>query len=114
MHLLYTSPYRTLTLSKWVLFNVLSADGNVFEEALSGMSAALLHWVLGTQGKNSQVLEGQQQFDKSQVQLLSKDLTNLITLILYVGEVDRNVALAISKIKHLQYSGLQIKQKSHQ
>lgn len=88
-----------LTLSKWVLFNVLSADGNVLEEALSSMSAAFLHWVLGTQGENSQVLEGQQQFDKSQVQLLSKDLTDLIALILQVRQADRNAAISIQQTK---------------
>lgn len=76
---------RTLTLSKWVLFDVLSADGDVFEEALSGMGAALLHRVLGTQREYSQVLQRQQQFDKSQVQFLSKNLTNLIALILQAG-----------------------------
>lgn len=81
------------------MFNVLSADGNVFEEALAGMSAALLHWVLGTQGENSQVLEGQQQFDKSQVQLLSKDLTDLIALILHVRQADRNAAISIHQTK---------------
>lgn len=75
----------TQTLSEWVLFDVLSADGDVFEEALSGVSTALLHRVLGTQGEDGQVLQWQQQFDKSQVQLLSKDLTNLVALILYRG-----------------------------
>lgn len=76
------------------MFDVLSADGNVFEEALSGMSTALLHRVLGTEGKNSQVLKGQQQFDKSQVQLLSKDLTNLIALVLDARTVDTNTAFS--------------------
>lgn len=80
-----TSTGGALTLSEWVLFDVLSADGDVFEEALSGVGAALLHWVLGTQGEDSQVLEGQHQFDECQVQLLSKDLTNLVALILQVG-----------------------------
>lgn len=60
-------PHRTLTLSEGVLFDVLSADGDVFEEALSGVSTAFLHRVLGTQGEDSQVLQGQQQLDKSQV-----------------------------------------------
>lgn len=46
------------------------------------MGTALLHRVLGTQGEDSQVLQGKQQFDKSQVQLLRKDLTNLVALIL--------------------------------
>lgn len=76
---------RTLTLSEWVLFDVLSADGDVFEEALSGVGTALLHRVLGTQREDSQVLQRQQQFDKSQVQFLSKNLTNLIALILQAG-----------------------------
>lgn len=81
---------NVLTLSEGVLFDVFSADGNVFEEALSGVSAALLHWVLGTQGENSQVLERQQQFDQGQVQLLSKDLTHLIALILHERQADRD------------------------
>lgn len=57
------------------------------------MSTALLHRVLGTEGENSQVLKGQQQLDKSQVQLLSKDLTNLIALVLDARTVDTNTAL---------------------
>lgn len=65
------------------MLDVLSADGDVFEEALSGVGAALLHRVLGAQGEHGQVLQGQQQFDQSQVQLLSKDLTDLVALILY-------------------------------
>lgn len=76
---------RELTLSEGVLFDVLSADGDVFEEALSGMCAALLHRVLGAQSEHSQVFEGQQQFHKSQVQLLCKDLTNLVALVLHGG-----------------------------
>lgn len=76
---------RELTLSEGVLFDVLSADGDVFEEALSGMCAALLHRVLGAQSEHSQVFEGQQQFHKSQVQLLCKDLTNLVALVLHEG-----------------------------
>ena len=76
----------TLTLSERVLFDELSADGDVFEEALSGVGAALLHRVLGTQGKHRQVLEGKHQFDKSQVKLLSKDLTNLVALILHTEQ----------------------------
>lgn len=68
------------------MFDVLSADGDVFEEALSGVGTALLHRVLGTQGEDSQVLQGQQQFDEGQVQLLSKDLTNLVALVLQVGK----------------------------
>lgn len=71
------------TLSEWVLFDVLSADGDVFEEALSGVGAALLHRVLGTQGEDGQVLQGQHQFDEGQVQLLSEDLTNLVALVLH-------------------------------
>lgn len=81
-----TSIGWTRTLSEWVLFDVLSADGDVFEEALSGVGTALLHRVLGTQGEDSQVLQGQQQFDEGQVQLLSKDLTNLVALVLQVGK----------------------------
>lgn len=81
-----TSTGWTQTLSEWVLFDVLSADGDVFEEALSGVGTALLHRVLGTQGEDSQVLQGQQQFDEGQVQLLSKDLTNLVALVLQVGK----------------------------
>lgn len=81
-----TSIGWTQTLSEWVLFDVLSADGDVFEEALSGVGTALLHRVLGTQGEDSQVLQGQQQFDEGQVQLLSKDLTNLVALVLQVGK----------------------------
>lgn len=46
------------------------------------MGTALLHRVLGTQGEDSQVLQRQQQFDESQVQLLSKDLPDLVALIL--------------------------------
>lgn len=49
------------------------------------MSAPLLHRVLGTQGEDGQVLQGEQQFDESQVQLLSEDLTNLIALVLQAG-----------------------------
>lgn len=75
------------TLSKWVLFDVLSADGDVFEEALSGVGASLFHWVLGTQGENGQILQWQHQFNESQVQLLSKDLTNLVALILHQVEI---------------------------
>lgn len=81
-----TSIGWTRTLSEWVLFDVLSADGDVFQEALSGVGTALLHRVLGTQGEDSQVLQGQQQFDEGQVQLLSKDLTNLVALVLQVGK----------------------------
>ncbi|KAA8594845.1 hypothetical protein FQN60_011980, partial [Etheostoma spectabile] len=55
-----------LTLSKRILFDELSADRNVFEEALPGMGTALLHWVLGTQGEDGEVLQGQHQFDESQ------------------------------------------------
>lgn len=77
-----------LTLSEGVLFDVLSADRDVFEEALSGVGTALLHRVLGTQSKNSQVLQRQQQFDERQVQLLCKDLSDLIALILS-GESSR-------------------------
>lgn len=50
------------------------------------MGTALLHRVLGTQGEDSQVLQRQQQFDESQVQLLGKDLAHLVALILQVGE----------------------------
>lgn len=50
------------------------------------MGTALLHRVLGTQGEDSQVLQRQQQFDKSQVQLLGKDLAHLVALILQVEE----------------------------
>lgn len=71
-----------LTLSERVLFDVLSADGDVLQEALSGMGASLLHWVLGTQGEDGQVLEWQQQFDEGQVQLLGKDLPHLVALVL--------------------------------
>lgn len=46
------------------------------------MGAALLHWVLGTQGEDGQVLKWQQQFDESQVQLLGKDLAHLVALVL--------------------------------
>lgn len=75
-----------LTLSEWVLFDVLSADGDVFEEALSGVGAALLHRVLGTQGEHCQVLQRQSQFDQRQVQLLGEDLTHLVALVLDVRE----------------------------
>lgn len=71
-----------LTLSKRVLFDVLSADGDVLQEALSGVGAPLLHWVLGTQGEDGQVLERQQQLDEGQVQLLGKDLPHLVALVL--------------------------------
>lgn len=74
-----------LTLSKRVLFDVLSADGDVLQEALSGVGTALLHWVLGTQGEDGQVLQWQQQFDESQVQLLGKDLAHLVALVLQAG-----------------------------
>lgn len=49
------------------------------------MGAALLHWVLGTQGEHGQVLERQQQFDEGQVQLLGKDLAHLVALVLQAG-----------------------------
>ncbi|TNN69384.1 hypothetical protein EYF80_020385 [Liparis tanakae] len=50
--------------------------------ALSGVCAALLHRVFGAQGKDGEVFQGQHQFDESQVQLLSEDLTNLVALVL--------------------------------
>lgn len=58
------------------------------------MSTALLHRVLGTKSENSQVLEGQQQFDQSQVQLLSKDLTDLVALVLDAGTEDAKAAVS--------------------
>lgn len=73
---------KKLTLSKRVLFDVLSADGNVLQEALSGVGTPLLHWVLGTEGEHGQVLQWQQQFDEGQVQLLGKDLPHLVAFVL--------------------------------
>lgn len=46
------------------------------------MGTALLHWVLGTQGEDGQVLQWQQQFGEGQVQLLGKDLAHLVALVL--------------------------------
>lgn len=46
------------------------------------MGTPLLHWVLGTQGKDGQVLQWQQQLDEGQVQLLGKDLAHLVALVL--------------------------------
>lgn len=49
------------------------------------MGTALLHWVLGTQGEDGQVLQWQQQFGEGQVQLLGKDLAHLVALVLQAG-----------------------------
>lgn len=49
------------------------------------MRAALLHRILGAQGEDGEVLQGQHQLGESQVQLLREDLTDLVALVLYVG-----------------------------
>ncbi len=75
-------PKTLSTMGHGVLFDVLSADTDVLEQALSGMSTALFHWVFSAQCKYSHVLQRQQQLHQSHVHLLSKDLAHLITLIL--------------------------------
>lgn len=44
-----------------ILFDVLSADTDVLEQALPGVSASLFYWIFSAQSKHSHVLQGQQQ-----------------------------------------------------
>lgn len=48
-----------------ILFDVLSADIDVLEQALSGMSTSLFYWVFSAQSKHSHVLQWQQQLHQS-------------------------------------------------
>lgn len=80
---MYSCSCSRRTLSEWVLFDVLSTDGDVFEEALSGMGTALLDRVLGTKSEHGQVLQGQHELDQSEMQLLCKNLTDLVALVLF-------------------------------
>lgn len=71
-----------LTADCGVLLDVLPAQVDVFDEALASVSPALLHRVFGAQREHGQVLQRQPQPTQTLVQLLSKSLTHLVTLVL--------------------------------
>lgn len=65
-----------------MLFQVLPAQVDVFDQALTGVRPALLHRVFGTQREHGQVLERQTQSAQAFVQLLGEGLSHLIALVL--------------------------------
>lgn len=71
-----------------MLFEVLSADVDVFHQALSSVRPPLLHGVLGTQSEHGHVLERQTEATQTPVELLGKALSHLVALVLVHGQED--------------------------
>lgn len=65
-----------------VLFEVLSADVDIFHQALARVSPPLLHGVLGAQSEHRHVLQRQTEAAKPPVELLGKTLSHLVALVL--------------------------------
>lgn len=65
-----------------MLFEVLSADVDVFHQALSSVCPPLLYGVLGAQSEHGHVFQGQTEATQTPVQLLGKALSHLVALIL--------------------------------
>lgn len=78
-----------LTADCGVLLDVLPAQVDVFDQALASVSPALLHRVFGAQSEHRQVLQRQPQPTQALVQLLSKSLAHLVTLILRTETVTK-------------------------
>lgn len=69
-----------------VLFEVLSADVDIFHQALSSVCPPLLYGVLGTQSEHGHVFQRQTEATQSPVQLLGETLPHLVALILVKGQ----------------------------
>lgn len=69
-----------------MLFEVLSADVDIFHQTLSSMGPPFLYGVLGTQSEHGHVFERQTQATQTPVELLGKTLSHLVALILVRGQ----------------------------
>lgn len=65
-----------------MLLEVLSANVDIFHQALASVSPPLLHGVLGTQRKHGHVLQRQTEAAQAPVELLGITLSHLVALVL--------------------------------
>lgn len=83
------SLWRTFfTADGGVLFEVLSANVDVFHQTLASVGPPLLDGVLGTQSEHCHVLQRQAQAAQASVELLGKTLSHLVALVLDGEEKD--------------------------
>lgn len=69
-----------------MLFEVLSADVDIFHQTLPSVCPPLLYGVLGTQSEHGHVFERQTEATQTPVELLGKTLSHLVALVLEKGQ----------------------------